>query len=116
MAFRRTKGLCDFLVRARLKPNPSEDNQNDECRPCGRKKMSILQNGNPCWYCGHGKTEAQHRLHTTQSLDIFKTSVLQIYLLPECQFCALGFIHEYYAAVLVKIEHIYWILMALNRQ
>ena len=59
MAFRRPKSLGDFLVRARLKPkivseydqeipqsqtadNPvanSDDNdQNGECRPCGRKR------------------------------------------------------------------------------
>ena len=42
MAFRRPKSLSDFLVQARLKPNSDDDNQNGECRPCGRKKMSML--------------------------------------------------------------------------
>ena len=35
MAFRCPKSLRDFLVRARLKPNSDDDNQNGECRPCG---------------------------------------------------------------------------------
>ena len=71
MAFRRPKSLRDFLVRARLKPNSDDDNQTGECRPCGRKKMSMLQNDNLCWHCevifwGHCKTETEHRLHNRE--------------------------------------------------
>ena len=43
MAFRRPKSLRDFLVRARLKPNSDDDNQNGECRPCGRKRCQCCK-------------------------------------------------------------------------
>ena len=43
MAFRRPKSLRDFLVRARLKPNSNDDNQNGECRPCGRKRCQCCK-------------------------------------------------------------------------
>ena len=38
MAFRCPKSNCDFLAQARLKQNSDDDNQNGECRPCGRKR------------------------------------------------------------------------------
>ena len=71
MAFRRPKSLLDFLVRARLKPNSDDDNQTGECRPCGRKKMSMLQNDKLCWHCevifwGHCKTKTEHCLHNRE--------------------------------------------------
>ena len=43
MAFRRPKSLCDFLVRARLKPNSDVDNQDGECRPCGRQRCQCCK-------------------------------------------------------------------------
>ena len=43
MAFRRPKSLSDFLVQARLKPNSDDDNQNGECRPCGRKRCQCCK-------------------------------------------------------------------------
>ena len=43
MAFKRPKSLRDFLVQARLKPNSDDDNQNGECRPCGRKRCQCCK-------------------------------------------------------------------------
>ena len=43
MAFRRPKSLRDFLVRARLKPNSHDDNQNGKCRPCGKKDVNAAK-------------------------------------------------------------------------
>ena len=43
MAFRRPKSLPDFLVRAGLKPNSDDDNQNGEFRPCGRKDVNAVK-------------------------------------------------------------------------
>ena len=38
MAFRRPKSLRDILVRARLKPDPTDDEPHGECNPCGRPR------------------------------------------------------------------------------
>ena len=43
MDFRRPKSLRDYLVQARLKPNSDDDNQNCECRPCGRKRCQCCK-------------------------------------------------------------------------
>ena len=38
MAFRRPKSLRELLERARLKPDPTDEEPHGECKPCGRPR------------------------------------------------------------------------------
>ena len=42
-AFRRPKSLRDHLVRARLKPDPIDDERLGECKPCGRPRCQTCK-------------------------------------------------------------------------
>ena len=43
MAYRRPKSLKDHLVRARLKPDPTDDEPLGECKPCGRSSCQTCR-------------------------------------------------------------------------
>ena len=43
MAFRRPKSLRDHLVRARLKPDPIDDEPPGECKPCGKPRCQTCR-------------------------------------------------------------------------
>ena len=43
MAYRRPKSLKDHLVRARLKPDPTDDEPLGECKPCGRSRCQTCR-------------------------------------------------------------------------
>ena len=43
MAFRRPKSLRDLLVRARLKPNSDDDNQNGDVDPVAEKDVNAAK-------------------------------------------------------------------------
>ena len=47
MAYRRPKSLKDHLVRARLKPDPTDDEPLGECKPCGRSRCQTCRMINP---------------------------------------------------------------------
>ena len=70
MAFRRSKSLRDFLVRARLKPNSDDDTQTGECRPCGRKRCQcckmITSAGTVKSSSGATVRQTEHRLHNRE--------------------------------------------------
>ena len=81
MAFRRPKSLRGFLVRARLKPNSDDDNQNGECRPCGRKRCQCCK---MITSAGTVKSSSGATVRLRQNTDCTKENVVYLISCSSC--------------------------------
>ena len=81
MAFRRPKSLRDILVRAQLKPNSDDDNQNGECRPCGRKRCQCCRMITPA---GTVKSPSRVTVRLRQNTDCTTENVVYLISCSSC--------------------------------
>ena len=88
MAFRRPNSLRDFLVRARLKPNSDNDNQNGKCRPCGKKRCQCCKMITPA---GTVKSSSGATVRLRQNTDCTIENV--VYLIS-CSSCNKKYVGE----------------------